>query len=79
MAIRMTASKANRCRMGLGSLLAWSLALSFPVAAQTPPGVGADILATMDRLAIKLAHGERDRRRQAGASRNDPAALASGQ
>jgi hypothetical protein len=54
MAIRMTASKANRCRMGLCSLLAWSLALSFPVAAQTPPGVGADILATMDRLAIKL-------------------------
>ena len=50
----MTASKVNRCRMGLGSLLASSLALSFPVAAQTPPGVGADILATMDRLAIKL-------------------------
>jgi clan AA aspartic protease (TIGR02281 family) len=50
----MTASKANRCGMGLGSLLAWSLALSFPGAAQTPPGVGADILATMDRLAIKL-------------------------
>ncbi len=50
----MTASKANSCCMGLGSLLAWSLALSFPGAAQTAPGVGADILATMDRLAIKL-------------------------
>ena len=50
----MTASKANRCCMCLGSLLAWSLALSFPGAAQTAPGVGADILATMDRLAIKL-------------------------
>jgi clan AA aspartic protease (TIGR02281 family) len=50
----MTASKANRCCMCLGSPLAWSLALSFPGAAQTAPGVGADILATMDRLAIKL-------------------------
>ena len=50
----MTALKAYRCCMGLGWLLAWSLALSFPGAAQTPPGVGADILATMDRLAIKL-------------------------
>ncbi|HVD72073.1 MAG TPA: retroviral-like aspartic protease family protein, partial [Xanthobacteraceae bacterium] len=47
----MRASKAKRCCMGLGS---WSLALSFPGAAQTAPGVGADILATMDRLAIKL-------------------------
>ena len=50
----MTASKANRCCMCLGSLLAWSFALSFPGAAQPAPGAGADIIATMDRLAIKL-------------------------
>jgi len=50
----MTASKANRCCICLSSLLAWSLALSFPGASQTTTSAGADIIATMDRLAIKL-------------------------
>jgi clan AA aspartic protease (TIGR02281 family) len=50
----MTASKANRCRIRVGSLLASWLAMSVPVAAQTAPSVGPDIVATMDRLAIKL-------------------------
>ena len=51
----MTACKANRCCcIRVGSLLALWLAMSVPVAAQTAPSVGPDIVATMDRLAIKL-------------------------
>ena len=50
----MTASKVNRCCIRVGSLLASWLAMSVPVAAQTAPSVGPDIVATMERLAIKL-------------------------
>ena len=50
----MTASKANRCCIRVGSLLASWLAMSLPVAAQTAPSVGPDIVATMERLAVKL-------------------------
>ena len=45
--VRMTASKTNRCCIRVGSLLASWLAMSVPVAAQTAPSVGPDIVCLL--------------------------------
>lgn len=50
----MRASKASRCGVCLGPLLASCIVLTSPGVSQTIPSVGADISATMERLAIKL-------------------------